>query len=85
VAQLIDTTIFITLERRGLALGALAGAIPDEPLALASITAAELLAGVYRADSPGRRARRAAFTDTPLVSPTCGGGQPGDDLSSPDG
>ena len=66
MAQLIDTTVFITLERRGLALGALAGAIPDEPLALASITAAELLAGVYRADSPGRRARRAAFVEAIL-------------------
>lgn len=66
MAQLIDSSIFIALERRRAPLGALARALPDEPVALASITASELLAGVHRADSPARRARREAFVEAVL-------------------
>lgn len=66
MALLIDSSIFIALERRGQPLGALAGAAPDEPVALASITASELLAGVHRADSPRRRLQREAFVEAIL-------------------
>jgi tRNA(fMet)-specific endonuclease VapC len=66
VAQLIDSSVFIALERRGQRLHDLAAVVPDEPLALASITASELLAGVHRADSPERRLRREAFVEAVL-------------------
>ena len=66
MAQSIDSSIFITLERRGQPLSTLASAAPDEPIALASITASELLAGVHRADSPERRLRREAFVEAIL-------------------
>lgn len=63
MAQLIDTSIFIELERRSLRVGALADVAPDEPVALASITASELLVGVHRADTPARRLWREAFVE----------------------
>jgi len=68
MAQLIDSSVFIALERRGLSLGALAAAIPDEPIALSSMTASELLIGVHRADSPERRSRREAFVEAILLA-----------------
>jgi predicted nucleic acid-binding protein len=69
VALLIDTSVFVALERRGLPLGALAAAAPggpDAPVALAGITASELLVGVHRADTPARRLRRGAFVEALL-------------------
>jgi tRNA(fMet)-specific endonuclease VapC len=39
---------------------------PDEPIALAAITASELLAGVYYADSDERRQGREAFVERNL-------------------
>lgn len=68
MAQLIDSSIFIALERRGQALSALVESVPDEPVALASITASELLIGVHRADTPTRRLRRQAFVEAILES-----------------
>jgi tRNA(fMet)-specific endonuclease VapC len=67
MALLIDSSVFIALERRGQQLDALAVAVPDEPLALAGITASELLAGVHRADSQARRSRREAFVEGVLA------------------
>ena len=58
--------MFIALERRGQRLDDLAAALSGEPIALASITAAELLAGVQRADSPARRLQREAFVEAIL-------------------
>ena len=66
MGQLIDTSVFIELERRGLSLSALASAAPSEPVALAAITASELLAGVHRAESEGRRLRRESFVEAIL-------------------
>lgn len=63
---LLDSSVFITLERRRLPPGALARVAPDEPVALASITASELLAGVHRADSLARRMQREAFVESIL-------------------
>ena len=61
MAFLIDSSVMIALERRGLAHGALTVVAPVERIGLASITASELLAGVYRANSPERRVRREVF------------------------
>ena len=40
----------------------------DEPVAIAAITAAELLHGVHRAGSPGQRQRREAFVEHLLAA-----------------
>ena len=63
---MIDSSAPITLERRGLSLDAIDRLVPDEPGAIASITASELLAGVYRAQSSERRRRREAFVERVL-------------------
>ncbi len=68
MAQLIDSSVFIALERGGQPLSALVAAIPDEPIALSSITVSELLAGVHRANTPERRQRRAAFVEAIIGS-----------------
>lgn len=62
MAQLIDTSVFILLERRRVRLDALPIG-DDESVALASITASELLMGVHRAETPERRIRREAFVE----------------------
>jgi tRNA(fMet)-specific endonuclease VapC len=67
MAQLIDTSVFIALERRGQRAFVMGStATSSEPVALAAITASELLAGVHRADSPERRLRREAFVEAIL-------------------
>ena len=63
MAQLIDTSVFIALERQQLDLDVLGRRFPDEPIGLAAITASELLAGVHYADSDERRLRREAFVE----------------------
>ena len=61
MARLIDTSALVALERQGQSLDPLVSAAADEPVALAAITASELLLGMERADSPQRRLRREAF------------------------
>lgn len=68
MAQLVDSSVFIALERRGDVPTALAALLPAETLAIASITASELLTGVHRADTPARRARREAFVESILAA-----------------
>src|SRR5436305_8484776 len=68
MAQLIDSSVFIAWERRGQRLDGLIAATSGEPIALASITAAELLFGVHRANTPERRRRREAFIEAILGS-----------------
>lgn len=63
MAQLIDTSVFIALERQQLDLDVVVGMFPDEMIALAAITESELLAGVYYANSDERRLRREAFVE----------------------
>ena len=66
MAQLIDSSVFIALERQNRPVGDLASAAPDEPVALAAITASELLVGVIRADTLARRLRRETFVEAIL-------------------
>ena len=58
MGTLLDSSVLIRLERSGstLTLG------DDEEVAIAAITASELLHGVHRAD-PRRRAQREAFVE----------------------
>jgi tRNA(fMet)-specific endonuclease VapC len=76
VGIVLDTTVFVDLERQARAtrradLGVLlserlAAAVgEDEEVAIATITASELLHGVHRA-SPEHRGRREAFVETVL-------------------
>jgi tRNA(fMet)-specific endonuclease VapC len=64
MARLIDTSVFVTMDRQGLPLGILAANALDELLALASITASELLVRVYRTAPGQRRRRREAFVES---------------------
>ncbi len=68
MAQLIDTSVFIALERQQLNLDLLARLFPTERIALAAITASELLAGVYYADTEARRHRRQTFVERILTT-----------------
>ena len=55
----LDSSVLVAFERRRLDFERLLG--DHSPPAIASITAAELLIGVERADSPDRRIRRESF------------------------
>jgi len=68
VAQLIDTSVFIALERQQLNLDLLARSFPAERIALAAITASELLAGVHYADTEARRQHRQSFVERILTT-----------------
>jgi tRNA(fMet)-specific endonuclease VapC len=63
LALLIDTSVFISLERAGEPPATLLARLGDEPAALSSVTASELLHGVHRADAASRRKRREAFVE----------------------
>lgn len=60
----IDTSVLIGLERRGLTLDYLS---LDEPIALSAISVSEMLVGAYRSDTQGRRDMRAAFLELMLA------------------
>lgn len=67
---LIDSTVLIQAERRGLTpeglMGALVDRWGDEEIALSAMTAGELYHGCWRADTPARRARRTEFVEALL-------------------
>jgi tRNA(fMet)-specific endonuclease VapC len=63
---LIDTSLFIAVERSGRAPSALLDQLGDEQVGIAAITASELLHGVHRADSALRRGRREGFVEVVL-------------------
>jgi tRNA(fMet)-specific endonuclease VapC len=60
MAVLIDTSVLIDAERRGLSLSR---AIGERDRAISVVTASELLHGVHRARSGTARARRSAFVE----------------------
>lgn len=66
MAVLIDSSIFIALERRGVPPDDGLGFIKVDNAAIASITASELLAGVHRAGVPEHRLRREAYVEAIL-------------------
>ncbi|MEM7353259.1 MAG: type II toxin-antitoxin system VapC family toxin [Acidobacteriota bacterium] len=63
---LIDTSVFIQIERSGEQPDALLQSVGEEPVFLAAITASELLHGVHRANSAVRRERRERFVEAIL-------------------
>lgn len=66
MAQLIDTSVFVAMDRRGASLNAFVELMGDEPFAMASITASELLVGVYGTSPATRQERRRDFVETVL-------------------
>jgi len=66
MALLIDSTVLIGLERRGRDPDALVAMIPDEEVAIAAITASEILVGVHKADSSERRVLREKWVEDAL-------------------
>ena len=66
MALLIDSSVFISLERQSRPVGDLESTVGVEAVALAAITASELLAGVIRADTQERHLRRSAFVEAIL-------------------
>ncbi|MEO5580683.1 MAG: PIN domain-containing protein [Gemmatimonadaceae bacterium] len=63
---IFDTSILIAAERRAIRFESLLEKLGDEPVAMAAITASELLHGCLRATEAGSRARRGAFVDALL-------------------
>ena len=60
---ILDTSVLVAAERQRLRMGDLLKSLALEPVALAAITASELLHGCHRAAEPGVRARRWAFVE----------------------
>jgi tRNA(fMet)-specific endonuclease VapC len=67
MGTLIDSSVLIAVERAQLGLDQLLREHSEEVIAIASITASELLHGVHRASKPALSARRAAFVENILA------------------
>jgi tRNA(fMet)-specific endonuclease VapC len=63
---ILDTSVLIAAERRRLDLAAFFASHPTEIFFLAAVSAAELLHGVARADTPARRRPRSRFVEDVL-------------------
>lgn len=63
---MLDTSVIIAGERGTLRLEAMLESLGDEPVAIAAITASELLHGAHRGADAAVRARRAAFAEAVL-------------------
>ncbi|WP_437931001.1 type II toxin-antitoxin system VapC family toxin [Sorangium sp. So ce291] len=67
MGALIDSSVLIAAERGKLDLEQVLRDHGDEPVAIAMITASELLHGVHRAVEASQRARREAFVERLLA------------------
>ncbi|HEX7671838.1 MAG TPA: PIN domain-containing protein [Polyangiaceae bacterium] len=63
MATLVDASVLIAIERGTLSMAERLLLEPDEPLAIAAITASELLYGVHRARAGRLRQVREAFVE----------------------
>ncbi len=61
MSQLIDITVIAGMELRGMRIEEVLSIAPDEPTALAAISASELMVTVHRATSSEARSEREAF------------------------
>lgn len=66
MGTLIDSSALIALERGSGVLAELIEPFEDEPVAIAAVTASELLHGVLRANTELRRSRREEFVEEVL-------------------
>lgn len=60
---ILDTSVLGAAERGAFDLEALLSALRDEPVAIAAVTASELLHGVHRATTEASRVRRSAVVE----------------------
>jgi predicted nucleic acid-binding protein len=67
VGTLIDTSVLIAVERGQLDPATLTEEAEDEPVAIAAITASELLHGVHRLRAAASRARAERFVENLLA------------------
>lgn len=67
MATLIDSSVFISAERGKLDFDAVLEKSAEDEVALAAITASELLHGVHRAGTTEQRSRREAFVERILA------------------
>ena len=65
---ILDTSVLVAGERGTVRMAELLRTLGEEPVAMAAITAAELLHGCHRAMDPGVRARRWAFVEGLLLA-----------------
>jgi len=64
MACIIDTSVLVELERQGLTWrGFVEGDLSGEPVAIAAITASELLTGILRAEPGARRFSRERYVE----------------------
>ena len=63
---IVDTSLLVAAERGAVRFEAFLSTLGTEPVAIAAITASELLHGCHRAADAGTRARRSAFVDALL-------------------
>ena len=63
MGTLIDSSVLIASERGALGLESAVAGDPDDAVAIAAITASELLHGAHRAASAAQRRRREAFVE----------------------
>jgi predicted nucleic acid-binding protein len=68
MAQIIDTSVLVAAERQGRSLADLKADLVEENVAIAAITASELLIGLYYADSQRRRQERGRYVEEILDS-----------------
>lgn len=68
MGALIDSSVLIAVERADLRLDELLRDHADEEVAIAAITASELLHGIHRAGLPAHRARREAYVESILAA-----------------
>ena len=68
MGTLIDSSVLIAVERRALDLDTVMPPQADEPVAIAAITASELLHGVRRAATTAQRRGREAFVESLLAA-----------------
>ncbi len=64
--MILDSSVIIAAERGAFDMEALLRSVGDEPVAMAAISASELLYGCLRATTPAVRARRFAFVEAVL-------------------
>lgn len=69
MAVLVDTSVFIALERRGILSVPVdvQGMSPDERVAVSAVTASELLTGVHLSKPVERQAKREAYVERVLA------------------
>lgn len=67
MGTLIDSSVLIAAERQTVDLAAIMPPYADEPVAIAAITASELLHGIHRAAHLAQRQRRESFVERILA------------------